>query len=60
MANLRGSPPLQVRLSYCTLIHWRSLVEYMVKKEPQSFVHCTSFDHPDLHLLNGYNFFLVY
>jgi hypothetical protein len=31
------------------------------KKELQSFVHCGSFDHPDLHLLNDYNFFfLVY
>jgi hypothetical protein len=26
------------------------------KKEPQSFVHCSLFDHPDLHLLNDYNF----
>jgi hypothetical protein len=26
------------------------------KKEPQSFVHCGSFDHPDMHLLNDYKF----
>ena len=26
------------------------------KKEPQSFVQCGSFDHPDLHSLNDYNF----
>jgi hypothetical protein len=31
------------------------------KKEPQSFVHCGSFDHPDLHSLNDYKLlFLVY
>ena len=29
-----------------------ALVEYMVKKEPQSFSHCGSFDHPDLQSLN--------
>jgi hypothetical protein len=26
------------------------------KKEPQSFVHCSSFDHPVLHSLNDYKF----
>ena len=26
------------------------------KKEPQSFVHCGSFDHPDMHSLNDYKF----
>ena len=26
------------------------------KKESQSFVHCGSFDHPDLHSLNDSNF----
>ena len=42
--------------------HILSLVENMVQKEPQSFVHCGSFDHPDLHSLNNYKFlfFLVY
>jgi hypothetical protein len=29
----------------------------MIKKEPQSFVHCGSFDHPDLQSLNDYKFF---
>jgi hypothetical protein len=27
------------------------------KKEPQSFVHCGSFDHPDMQSLNDYKFF---
>jgi hypothetical protein len=27
------------------------------KKEPRSFVHCGSFDHPDLQSLNDYIFF---
>ena len=33
-----------------------------LQKKPQSFVHCRSFHHPDLHSLNDYNFlfFLVY
>ena len=26
------------------------------KKEPQSFVHCASFDHPDMHSFNDYKF----
>ena len=31
------------------------------KKEPQSFVHCGSFEHLDLHLLNDYKLvFVVY
>ena len=37
-----------------------SLVENMVKKEPQSFSHCGSFDHHDLQPLNDCIFvFLV-
>jgi hypothetical protein len=28
------------------------------KKEPQSFLHCSSFDHPNMHLLNNYKFVL--
>jgi hypothetical protein len=32
------------------------LVENMVKKYPQSFVHCGSFDHPDLQSLNDCRF----
>jgi hypothetical protein len=27
------------------------------KKEPQSFVHCGSFDHPDMQSLNDYKIF---
>jgi hypothetical protein len=31
------------------------------KKEPQSFVHCGSFDHLDMHSLNDYKLgFFVY
>jgi hypothetical protein len=30
----------------------------MVKKELQSFVHCGSFDHLDMHSLNDYKFVL--
>jgi hypothetical protein len=28
------------------------------KKKPESFVHCGSFDHFDMHSLNDYNFFV--
>jgi hypothetical protein len=30
------------------------------KKESQTFVHCGSFDHPDLHSLNNYKFFVLF
>jgi len=33
------------------------LVENMVKKEPQLFVHCGSFDHPNLQSQNDYKIF---
>jgi hypothetical protein len=38
-----------------------ALIENMVKKKPQSFVHCGYFDHHDLHSWNDYKFvFLIY
>jgi hypothetical protein len=34
-----------------------TLVENIAKKDPQSFSHHGSFDHPNLQSLNDYNFF---
>jgi len=39
-------------------IHIRE--EWRCEKEPQSFFHCGSFDHPDLQLLNDYIFVFWY
>ena len=34
-----------------------SLLENHAKKELQSFSHCNSFGHPNMHLLDNYEFF---